>query len=92
MMSEGARSSRIARAPWPGSSDRTSSRARSSAPASGRSGAEPSSGETAGSAPRKHGVTARTAPPVIRLFSETWWPPNRHPHGAAPPGSPNTLR
>ena len=85
-MSDGARSSRIARAACPGSSERTSSRARSSAPASGRSGAGPSSGETAGSAPRKHGVVETTMPSATRLFSDMWWPPNRQPHGAGAAG------
>ena len=41
-----------------GSRERTSSRARSSAPASGRSGCGPSSGDEAGSAPRNSGVDA----------------------------------
>ena len=52
----------------------------------------PSSGETAGSAPRKHGVTTPTSAPAMRLFSDTWWPPKRQPHGAVPPGSPKTRR
>ena len=91
-MSDGARSSRMARAARSESSERTRLRARSSGPASGRSGTGPSSGETAGSAPKKHGVVETTLPSTMRLFSDTWWPPKRQPHGPAPPGSPNTRR
>ena len=85
-MSDGARWCRVAASSWSGPSERISSRARSSAPASGRNGSGPSSGETAGSAPRKQGVMAWTRPSTIRLFSETWWPPNRQPHGSGAAG------
>src|ERR1700753_3869917 len=70
-MSDGARWCRVAAASWSGPSERISSRASSSAPASGRSGSGPSSGETGGPAPRKHRVIAWTRaaakPPAPRL-------------------------
>ena len=35
------------------------------------------------------GVVATTSPSTTRLFSDTWWPPNRQPH-ARSPGVPKT--
>ena len=84
--SDGARSCSTARAASSGCSDRTSSRARSSTRPSGRFSPPPSSGDAAGSAPMKHGVVATRAPSTTRLFSDTWWPPNRQPHGAGAAG------
>ena len=75
--STGATGDSNARASCAPSSDRTSWRPRSSAPASGRSRCGPSSGDDAGSAPRKHGVDATTAPSTMVWLTETWWPPNR---------------
>jgi len=90
--SEGARSSSTAREASSGRSDPTRSLARSSTRASGRFTAPPRSGDVAGSAPRKHGVVATTVPSTTRLFSETWCPPNRHPHVPLSPGWPKTRR
>src|SRR5918994_1350978 len=78
--SDGALGNRIVRAARLGRSDLTRSRPRSSTRASGRLTAPPSSGEAAGSAPRKQGVVATSTPSTTRLFNETWCPPNRQPH------------
>ena len=53
----------------------------SSMPPRGRSSWPPSSGETIGSAPRKHGEPATASPSTTRWLTETWCPPKRQPHG-----------
>ena len=46
----------------------------SSTAPSGRSSRPPSSGETIGSAPRKHGLPATASPSTTRWCTDTWWP------------------
>src|SRR5919107_3503834 len=89
-MSTGATPVSSARWIWASSRERTRSRATSSAPASRRSECRPSSGDSAGSAPRKHGVVACTSPSMTRRFSETWCPPKRQAQGPRSSGSPKT--
>src|SRR4030095_258398 len=91
-MSSGAARDSTADARWAGSRAWTSSRARSSAPASGRRGWGPSNGEDAGSAPRKIGVDALTSPSTTRWLIDTWCPPKRQDHGPSLLGSPHTRR
>jgi hypothetical protein len=45
-----------------------------------------------GTEPNMHGVPDRYRPPVTVKFSDTWCPASCHPHGAVPPGVPNTRR
>ena len=60
--SDGALGNKIARAASSGRSDRIRSRPKSSTRPSGRFTAPPSSGDSAGLAPRKHGVVATSTP------------------------------
>ena len=85
-------SSMLARSRWRGSSERSSSKARSSSAASRRSPFCGPLGTRAGLAPMNSGATIWPCGPTCVTFTDRWWPSKLQPQGCVSSGAPNVAR